>query len=137
MARGIVASIGKDSRVHRVSIASAFFISQRRQEVGTSKEVTLMSNAYTEVTKDQNNAVNRGVVPDHKVDGFNSQAAPVRPPQAAMFDKGASSLPEIQDACDQRREHSRQLSDPGARVGKSSRRIHEAASHRSGRAARA
>jgi hypothetical protein len=40
---------------------------------------------------------NRGVVPDHKVDGFNSQAAPVRPPQAAMFDKGASSLPEIQD----------------------------------------
>jgi hypothetical protein len=30
-----------------------------------------------------------------------------------MFDKGAASLPEIQDACDQRREHSRQLSDPG------------------------
>jgi hypothetical protein len=28
----------------------SFFISQRR---GTSKEVTLMSNAYTEVTKDQ------------------------------------------------------------------------------------
>jgi hypothetical protein len=55
----------------------------------------------------------RGVVPDHKVDGFNSQAAPVRPPQAAMFDKGASSLPEIHDACDQRPEHSRQLSDPG------------------------
>jgi hypothetical protein len=74
MPRGIVASIGKDSRVHRVSIAPAFFISQRRQEVGTSKEVTLMSNSYTEVTKDQNNAVNRGVVPDHKVDGFNSQA---------------------------------------------------------------
>ena len=55
-----------------------------------------MSNAYTEVTKDQNNAVNRGVAPDHKVDGFNSQAAPVRPPQAAIFDEGASSLPEIQ-----------------------------------------
>jgi hypothetical protein len=30
-----------------------------------------------------------------------------------MFDKGAASLPEIQNACDQRREHSRQLSDPG------------------------
>jgi hypothetical protein len=57
-------------------------------------------------------AVNRGVVPDHKVDGFNSEAAPVRPPQAAMFDKGAASLSEIQDACDQRRAHSAALSDP-------------------------
>jgi hypothetical protein len=72
-----------------------------------------MSNGYTEITKDHNSAVDRGVVPDHKVDGYNSQAAPVRPPQAAMFDKGATTLSEVQDACDQRREHSRQLSDPG------------------------
>jgi hypothetical protein len=49
-------------------------------------------------------------VPDHKVDGFNSQAAPVRPPQAAMFDKGATTLAEVQDACDQRRAHSAALS---------------------------
>jgi hypothetical protein len=38
MARGIVASIGKDSRVHRASIAPAFFISQRRQEVGIKQK---------------------------------------------------------------------------------------------------
>jgi hypothetical protein len=51
-------------------------------------------------------------VPPHRVDGYNSQAAPVRPPQAAMFNKGARHLAEIQDACNQRRAHSAALSDP-------------------------
>jgi hypothetical protein len=54
-----------------------------------------------------------GECPPHKVDGFNSQAAPVRPPAAAMFNRGAANLAEIKDATDQRRAHSAALSDPG------------------------
>ena len=60
----------------------------------------------------EGNKMTSTAMPDHRVDGYNSQAAPVRPPQAAMFDKGATTLPEIEDACDQRREHSRLLSKP-------------------------
>ena len=96
-----------------------------------------MSNAYTEVTKDQNNAVNRGVVPDHKVDGFNSQAAPVRPPQAAMFDKAHLRCPKSRMPAIKGANTAVSFLILAARVGKSSRRIHEAPSHRSGRAARA
>lgn len=51
--------------------------------------------------------------PDHLVDGYDSAGTKTRPPQAAIFDRGATSLPQIADATDQRREHSRQLSDPG------------------------
>ena len=61
----------------------------------------------------QTDAVDHGVVSDQQIDGYNSEAAPVRPPQAAMFDKGATTLAEMQDACDQRREHSAALSDHG------------------------
>jgi hypothetical protein len=39
-------------------------------------------------------------------DGYNSQAAPVRPPAASKFGVGATNLTEIKDACDQRRAHS-------------------------------
>jgi hypothetical protein len=53
----------------------------------------------------------QGVVP--KIDGYNSHGVKTRPPAAAQFGVGATSLPEIQDACDQRRAHSDALSDPG------------------------
>jgi hypothetical protein len=51
--------------------------------------------------------------PPTKIDGYNSQAAPVRPPQAAQFNKGATDIREVQDATDQRREHSNALSNSG------------------------
>jgi hypothetical protein len=35
------------------------------------KELTPMSNGYTEISKYHNDAVSRGVVPDHKVDGYD------------------------------------------------------------------
>jgi hypothetical protein len=47
------------------------------------------------------------------IDGYNSQAAPVTPPAAAIFNKGAATVREMQEAADRRREHSRALSDPG------------------------
>jgi hypothetical protein len=50
-------------------------------------------------------------VPPHRVDGYNSQAAPVRAPQAAMFNKGAKHIREIEDACAQRRAHSDALAN--------------------------
>jgi hypothetical protein len=53
----------------------------------------------------------RGVEP--KIDGYNSHGVKTRLPAAAQFGFGATSLPEINDAIDQRREHSRQLFDPG------------------------
>jgi hypothetical protein len=48
------------------------------------------------------------------VDIWNSQVAPVtvRPPVAAIFGKGATSLSQIKQATDALREHSRRLSDP-------------------------
>jgi hypothetical protein len=55
--------------------------------------------------------VDQGVVP--KIDGYNSHGVKTRSPAAAQFGVGATSLPEIQDACDQRRAHSDALSDPG------------------------
>jgi hypothetical protein len=51
--------------------------------------------------------------PPIAVDGYNSQGVKTRPPAAAKFGVGATSLPEIQDATDQRRAHSESLSDPG------------------------
>jgi hypothetical protein len=52
-------------------------------------------------------------VPPHKVDGYNSQAAPVTPPAAAKFGVGARSIEQIKEATERRREHSHMLSDPG------------------------
>jgi hypothetical protein len=42
--------------------------------------------------------VDQGVVP--KIDGYNSHGVKTRPPAAAKFGVGASSLPEINDALD-------------------------------------
>jgi hypothetical protein len=50
-------------------------------------------------------------MPPNRVDGYNSQAAPVRPPQAAKFGPGATHIAQIKDACDQRRAHSDALSN--------------------------
>jgi hypothetical protein len=52
----------------------------------------------------------QGVEP--KIDGYNSHGVKTRPPAAAKFGVGASSLPEINDALDQRRAHNEALSDP-------------------------
>ena len=48
-----------------------------------------------------------------KIDGYNSgpSGADTKPPAAAVFDKGARSLAEIQQSADARREHSRQISN--------------------------
>jgi hypothetical protein len=48
--------------------------------------------------------------PPIEVDSYNSQGTKTRPPAAAKFGVGATSLPEIQDATDQRRAHSAALS---------------------------
>jgi len=53
---------------------------------------------------------NRHVEP--KISDYNSHGTHTRPPQAAAFDRGASSMPEIVDAINQRREHNSALSDP-------------------------
>jgi hypothetical protein len=50
--------------------------------------------------------------PPIKIDGYNSQAAPVAPPAAAIFDKGVTDEKGAQEACDKRRAHSAALSDP-------------------------
>jgi hypothetical protein len=55
-------------------------------------------------------------IPPHRVDGYNSQAAPLRPPAASKFGVGASNLTEINDAIDQRRAHSAALSRKGSRM---------------------
>jgi hypothetical protein len=55
--------------------------------------------------------------PPIKVDGYNSQAAPVTPPAAAIFDKGVTDEKGAQEACDQRRAHSAALSDDHGRAG--------------------
>jgi hypothetical protein len=52
-------------------------------------------------------------VPAHRTDGYNSQAAPVTLPAASLFNKGATTEWEMQEAADRRREHSRHLSDHG------------------------
>jgi hypothetical protein len=54
--------------------------------------------------------VDRGV--DPKISDYNSHGVKTRPPAAAKFGVGASSLPEINDALDQRRAHNEALSDP-------------------------
>ena len=48
-----------------------------------------------------------------KIDGYNSGpgGADTKPPAAAIFDKGARTVSEIQKAADARREHSRQISN--------------------------
>jgi hypothetical protein len=46
-----------------------------------------MSNGYQQVSRDTA-AAERGVVPDHPVDNYNSQAAAVTPPTAAKFNQG-------------------------------------------------
>jgi hypothetical protein len=51
--------------------------------------------------------------PPIEVDGYQSMGTKTRPPAAAQFGVGATSLPEIRDACDQRRAHNEALSDPG------------------------
>jgi hypothetical protein len=71
-----------------------------------------MSNGYQQVSRDTA-AAERGAVPDHPVDGYNLQAAPVTPPTAAKFNQDARDLTELQQAADARREHSRHLSDLG------------------------
>ncbi len=45
-----------------------------------------------------------------RVDGYGSPTAGVRAPKAAVFNEGARSIGEIQDAVDQRRARSEQLS---------------------------
>jgi hypothetical protein len=50
--------------------------------------------------------------PPIEVDGYESMSVKTRPPAAAKALVGATSLPEIADACDQRRAHSNALSDP-------------------------
>jgi hypothetical protein len=54
---------------------------------------------------------NRDVAP--KIGSYDSHGEKTRAPQAARFDRGASSMPEIVDAINQRREHNSNLSDPG------------------------
>jgi hypothetical protein len=51
--------------------------------------------------------------PPIAVDSYTSQGVKTRPPAAAKFGVGATSLPEINDALDQRRAHNEALSDPG------------------------
>jgi hypothetical protein len=72
-------------------------IEQTRRELGFEKP-------------GKNIPADQGVAP--KIDGYNSHGVKTRPPAAAKFGVGASSLPEIADACDQRRAHSNALSDP-------------------------
>jgi hypothetical protein len=48
-----------------------------------------------------------------KIDSYDSHGVKTRPPAAAKFGVGATSLPEINDALDQRRAHNSALSDPG------------------------
>jgi hypothetical protein len=44
------------------------------------------------------------------IDGYNSQAAPVNPPAAAIFNQGVTNEAGIREAADRRREHSSRLS---------------------------
>jgi hypothetical protein len=48
--------------------------------------------------------------PPIEVDGYESMGTKTRPPAAAKFGVGSTSLPEIQDATDRRRAHSDALS---------------------------
>jgi hypothetical protein len=69
-------------------------------------------NIYKQIVQNTKDAIERGVVREHKTDGYNSQVAPVTPPAAAQFNKGARDLSEIREAADRRREHSAKLCDP-------------------------
>jgi hypothetical protein len=64
---------------------------------------------YTDKTPAQN--------PPIEVDGYQSMGTKTRPPAAAKAIVGATSLPEIQDATDQRRAHSAALSNDHGRKG--------------------
>jgi hypothetical protein len=46
-------------------------------------------NGYQKINQDTKNAVERGTVPAHRTDDYNSQAAPP-PPAASLFNKGAT-----------------------------------------------
>ena len=56
-----------------------------------------LSNGYQRVSRDTS-AAKCGVVPDHWIDGYNSQAAPVTPPAAASSNQDARAPTELQQA---------------------------------------
>jgi hypothetical protein len=58
---------------------------------------------------------NHGITP--LVDGYNSQGTKTEPPSAAVFNKGATTEREMQEAADRRREHSSALSRAAERAG--------------------
>lgn len=52
-----------------------------------------------------------------KVSEYNSHGVKTEPPAAAKFNQGATTIPQIEQAANARREHSQQLSIP-SREGK-------------------
>ena len=74
-----------------------------------------MTKGFQHVDQDTA-AARRGILPPGiKIDGYDSAAAPVKPPAAAIFDRGTSTREGVAEAQNARREHSRRLGEGKAR----------------------
>ena len=74
-----------------------------------------MTKGFQHVDQDTA-AARRGILPPGiKIDGYDSAAAPVKPPAAAIFDRGTSTREGAFEAQQRRRDHSRALGEARSR----------------------